>query len=142
MNPAANIKITTDAGNTTLCSGQDVSHNYSYVRNYFELNGKVYLNNSVLSLTDIGEGESALFCKTDKAECCGTRPNRFGEFYYPNGVKVPIEKLQETFYRSRGEQHIRLNRREEGNPTTGMYSCEIPNADDVLVKIYITLVRE
>ena len=105
---------------------------------YFELNGKVYLNNSALSMTDIGEGENALFCKTDKAECCGSS-NRAGEFYYPNGVQVPIKRFQQTFYRNRGEQHIRLNRREEGDPITGTYRCEIPNADDVPVKIYIKL---
>ena len=106
---------------------------------YFEIKGKIYLNNSALPLIDIGEGTSALYCKTDKEECCGTVPNRFGQFYYPNGVQVPIASQQHGFYRNRGDQIIRLNRREGIMSPTGTYQCEIPNADDMMIKIYITL---
>ena len=93
----------------------------------------------MLSSTNVGEGESALYCWTDKEECCGTKPNRFGKFYYPNGVEVPIKRFQHRFYRDRGEQYIRLNQREGGEALTGMYSCEIPNSDNTMVKIYIRL---
>lgn len=106
---------------------------------YFELNGKVYLNNSAVPISEIGEGDKALYCKTDKEDCCGTVPNRFGEFYYPSGVRVPIARLQQSFYRNRGEQIIRLNRREGATSPTGKYRCDIPNADDEVVKIYVTL---
>ena len=106
---------------------------------HFELDGKIYLNNSALPLSEVGEGENALYCKTNKEDCCATRPNRFGEFYYPNGVQVPIARQQHGFYRNRGEQIIRLNRREGIMSPTGMYRCEIPNADGEMVKIYITL---
>jgi hypothetical protein len=44
-------------------------------------------------------------------------------------------------YRNRGEQIIRLNRREWVTPSAGKYWCEIPNADNVVYKIYITLVN-
>ena len=106
---------------------------------YFEINGKVYLNNSAIPLVEVGEGESALYCKTDKELCCGTPPNVFREFYYPNGVQVPVARQQQGFYRNRGEQIIRLNRREGITSPTGRYQCEIPNADDMMVKLYITL---
>ena len=106
---------------------------------YFELNGKVYLNNSALPLTDIGEGTSALYCWTDKEECCGTLPNRFGQFYYPSGVQVPINARGQGFYRNRGNQLIRLNRREGITSPTGTYRCEIPSDDDEIVNIYVTL---
>ena len=42
---------------------------------YFELNGKVYLNNIVISLSEVGENENALLCKTDLVTCCATLPN-------------------------------------------------------------------
>ena len=106
---------------------------------YFELKGSVYLNNSAIPLADIGEGKNALFCKTDKNNCCGMRPNRFGEFYYPNGVRVPISSHRHGFYRNRGDQLIRLNRRRRITSPKGTFRCEIPNSDDVMVKIYITL---
>ena len=109
---------------------------------YFELNGKVYLNNSEVSMFEIGEGEQALLCKTDKKDCCGTVPNRFGEFYYPNGVQVPIAGFGDSFYRNRGEQLIRLNQRAGvalSETSTGIYRCEIPDASGVVKKVFINL---
>ena len=99
---------------------------------HFELRGIVLPNNSAAPLLDVGEGENALLCKTDREECCGTLPNRFGEFYYPNGVQVPIAKQQQGFYRNRGQQVIRLNRRVGVTSPTGRYRCEIPDADGVM----------
>ena len=52
---------------------------------------------------------------------------------------MPISSLQHGFYRNRGDQLIRLNRREGITSPTGRYQCEVPNADDKTVKIYITL---
>ena len=60
---------------------------------YFELKGERYDNNSVVNILAIGEGSSALLCKTNKQDCCGTLPNRFGEFYYPHGARVSLEMV-------------------------------------------------
>ena len=106
---------------------------------YFQLNNKTYTNNSVIKVNAIGEGEEALLCKTDKVECCSTTPNRFGQFYYPNGVKVPIRKAAHGFYRNRGNQLVRLNRRRGVISPTGMYCCEIPDSSNVMQKVFITL---
>ena len=106
---------------------------------YFELQGVVYTNNSAVSLLEVGEGESALLCKTNRGGCCGTPPNRFGEFYYPSGIKVPIAKQQQGFYRNRGEKVVRLNRRGGVTSPTGKYRCEIPDANGSMQSIYITL---
>ena len=112
-------------------------HNPSGV--YFELGGYVYQNNSILPIQEVGENENALYCRTNKKDCCSTEPNRSGDFYYPNRVRVPIAKFQHGFYRNRGERIVRLNRREGITSPTGQYRCEIPNANNVMVKIYITL---
>ena len=106
---------------------------------YFEINGEIYYNNSAVLISEIGEGDNAIYCRTDKVDCCGTRPNRFGEFYYPNGVEVPVSAQRHGFYRNRGEQIVRLNRREGVGSPTGTYRCEVPNANGETVKIYITL---
>ena len=106
---------------------------------YFELNGMVHPNDSAVFLLDVGEGEDALFCKTKMGRCCGTPPNRIGEFYYPNGTQVPIAGLQYGFYRNRGQQVVRLNRREGVISPTGRYRCEIPDVDGMTQNIYITL---
>ena len=106
---------------------------------YFELKGKMYTNNSVIDISNIGEEENALVCKTDKEDCCGTLPNRFGEFYYPNGDRVLIRASGQGFYRNRGEQLIRLNRRPGIMFPTGVYSCEVPDSDGTNRKIFATL---
>ena len=111
----------------------------SIVGVHFELNGKVYANNSFVNIIDIGESEEALLCKTDKVDCCGTVPNRFGEFYYPNGEKVPINKSGEGFFRNRGEQQIRLNRRPGIMTPTGVYRCEIPDGNNMMQKVFINI---
>ena len=76
---------------------------------YFELEGRKYFNNSEISISDVGEGECALLCKTDKEDCCATVPNRYREFYYPNGIHVMVARFGQSFYWNRGEQLIRLN---------------------------------
>ena len=73
-------------------------------------------------MADIGEGESALLCKTDRESCCGTPTNRAGQFYYPNGSLVPISGAGQSFYCDRLTQQIRLNRRQGVNAPTGMYT--------------------
>ena len=105
---------------------------------HFELNGKIYANNSFVNIINIGERDKALLCKTDKVDCCGTVPNQFSEFYYPNGRKVPINNKREGFFRDRREQQIRLNRRPGVVAPTGVYRCEIPDSNDVMQKVYIT----
>ena len=88
----------------------------------------------------MGEGEdNALLCTTDKVDCCGTIPNRFGDFYYPDGEKVSVKIANEGFYRNRGEQSVRLNRREDTVSPTGKFRCQIPDAAGEMQNIYITL---
>ena len=111
------------------------------VKVYFELNGNTFTSNSVASFLDVGEGDGALLCKTNKVACCGTRPNRYGEFYYPSGGRVPIVGVAggAELYRNRGNQLIRLNRRSGVVSPRGKYRCEIPDDSDVMQKIFITL---
>ena len=106
---------------------------------YFEFNGTVHLNNSAIPLLGIGEGDHALQCKTNKEECCKTLPNRFGDFYYPDGTKVSNFNSENGLYRNRGQKVINLNRRVGFILPTGKYRCEIPDADNVKQSIFINL---
>ena len=107
---------------------------------YFILAGELYGNNSRVSMDRVGEGkDGALICRTDKVDCCGDISNRFGEFYYPTGTQVPIKRAGQGFYRNRGDQVIRLNRRRGATSPQGKYRCEIPNASGETKNLYITL---
>ena len=109
---------------------------------YFELNGIAYPNNSVISLSEVGENEHALLCKTDLVPCCGTLPNRFGEFYYPNGDTVSVKGLGHGFYRDRGAQMVCLNRREGVTSPTGKFRCAIPDASGTMRYLFVHLLND
>ena len=74
---------------------------------WFSLNGVTYQNNSVVTLEDIGERDDALLCMTNLTACC--RPSHTGEnvfvlgnWFFPNGTRVPSNSMQWNFYRDRG----------------------------------------
>lgn len=99
----------------------------------------MFLNNSAVKLSEVGEGRRALFCRTDKVACCRTPPNNAGQFYFPNGEKVRTKRFEIGLYRNRHSQHIRLNRRLGVTSPTGVYRCEIPDASGVIQRIFINL---
>ena len=95
-----------------------------------------------MPISDIGGDDGALLCRTNKADCCKT--GRIGEFFYPNGVMVPIMKHRHVFYRDRGEGVVRLNRNadsesEGSRPPRGIYCCEVPDACDIVQRVCINL---
>ena len=104
---------------------------------HFELRGTPYFNNSEVVLSDIGESENALLCVTDNSNCCSEI--RQGEFFFPDGSMVPISRTGGNFYRNRGSQLIRFNRRNDAMSPTGRYRCEIPDAGGNLVSIFINI---
>ena len=92
-----------------------------------------YPNNSVLNIEAIGEYEDALICQTDRSPCCRTSPDRFGEWYYPDGTIVPNSLVGGPFYRDRDDGGlVRLRRRYHHtvDPVTGLFCCVLPDAND------------
>ena len=105
------------------------------------LNGQAIANNSIVLLRNIGEGDGgALLCTTDRTACCTGALGRAGEWFYPDGRRVPImdpppPATAEPYYRNRGTSLIRLNRRiNQGlsDMYTGVYCCEIPDQNNVI----------
>ena len=80
-------------------------------------------------LSDIGEGSNALFCLTDRAQCCTTEAglNR-GIWQFPNDTSVVRNDTSYHFYRIRGYSSVSLNRRSEALGPTGTFTCRIPNS--------------
>ena len=93
--------------------------------------GSEIKNGSVLSIDYIGEGDSAILCKTTNKSCC-RNPFR-GEWYYPNGTLVPVSGRREHFYRTRSSSgEVLLHQRADRMQSiiTGIYCCEIPDSID------------
>ena len=105
----------------------------------FSLNGTTYQNNSLVTLEDISEVD-ALLCVTDQPACCrppytGETWFSFGNWYFPNGTRVPSPGVQWDFIRSRSQSVVRLLRRRGG--VSGIYRCIIPDTMSVDQTIYI-----
>ena len=91
-------------------------------------------------LEDIGEGHDALLCITNRTACCrppytGDMVPGLGNWYFPNGTRVPASGVGRDIYRTRGQMVVRMNRRRGG--VEGIYRCEIPDAMNVIQTIYI-----
>ena len=105
----------------------------------FWLRGTTYLNNSLVTLEDIGEDVDTLFCVTDQNACC--RPPytgvnmSIGNWYFPNGSRVLNSGDQWDFHRTRSQSVVRLHRRRGG--VNGIYRCDLPDAMNVVQTIYI-----
>ena len=99
--------------------------------------GKIYGSNSLFFINEIGKSNSnsALQCVTDKRECC--RWSRLGEWYFPDGSRVPIENDATVFYRNRANNGIvNLNRfSDDIMSPTGQYCCQVPDNTTVNQKL-------
>ena len=85
-------------------------------------------------LEDIGEGDDdGLLCMTEYSTCC--KQPAFGNWFFPNGTRVPSSGNQKDLYRTRGDMVVRLYRRRGG--VDGVYSCKILDAMNIIQTIYI-----
>ena len=107
----------------------------------FSLRGTTYQNNSLVTLEDIGEGYNALLCVTDQPACCrppysdSFRLSAFGNWFFPNGTRVPSSANQWDMHRTRGHMVLPLQRRRGG--AKGIYHCVILDAMNVSQTVYI-----
>ena len=108
----------------------------------FSLRGKIYKNNSLVTLEEIGEGDDALLCITNLPACCrcpytGEMGTDMGNWFFPNGTRIytPGEGTDWDFYRTRGEMVVLMQRIRGGKE--GIYRCDIPDVMNVTQTIYI-----
>ena len=106
------------------------------------LNNVSYTNNSVVNITDIGNGSAALLCTTTFKPCCFSGPPPGTHWYFPNGTRVDRFNTL-PYYRSRIDEHmspvpgtVLLHRNPEGT-TTGIFRCEIRDATGAFQSIYV-----
>lgn len=106
---------------------------------YLSLNGRVLVTNEDLTITDIGEGDRALFCFTDLSQCCVDESR--GQWLFPDGTTIPLDSTQDKldFSIERGSGFVRLNRKNNATSPSGMFCCEVPDATSSLIQICINI---
>ena len=108
------------------------------------LRGHLHGNNSVVTLTDIGEGSKSLLCITNKTKCCLHMDQHQlgpqGNWYYPGSDTAVLSysnRGQSGFYRNRYLSKVRLHRISETTSPTGLFRCTIPDSSDQSLTIFI-----
>ena len=109
---------------------------------YVSFMGANLPNHSYVNLTLVGEagdGSDNVQCHTDLDTCCsdGQGSDR-GDWYFPNGVRLPFNPGIDNIYERRGAQRVDLRRRNNG-ATSGIYRCDIQVDDDGRETVYAGL---
>jgi hypothetical protein len=80
-------------------------------------------------LGNIGEGSDALYCLTNRTQCCGisTGGANRGIWKFPDGSNVGDGTTTDVYF-TRGFSSLLLNRRSSAVVPTGAYRCLIPDA--------------
>ena len=106
------------------------------------LNGLKYTNNSVVNITDIGNGSAALICTTTYTPCCFSGPPPGTNWYFPDGSLVnntntlPYYRTRTDYLFSHEPGAVLLHRNSEGT-TTGVFRCDIPDDSGYFQSIYV-----
>ena len=96
-----------------------------------------HANNSIVTRTDIGTGSAALLCTTTYVFCCSSA-NRDTHWYFPNGSQV-VNDGTLPYYRTRStnpQRAVLLHRNPQGT-TTGIFRCDIPDANGELQSVFV-----
>ena len=94
-----------------------------------------------MTLENIGEGDDSLLCITNLTACCRppyTDPigrQAVGNWYFPNGTRIPSSGNQWDFHRTRGQMVVHMHRRRGGED--GIYHCVIPVTTSIDHTVYI-----
>ena len=87
-----------------------------------------YVDLSQVGRPDAGGGGEGVQCITDLATCCTSTdgPHR-GDWYFPDGTRLPFPAFNVDTYEARVSQGVDLRRNIGINsPTAGIYRCDVP----------------
>ena len=96
---------------------------------YVSFMGETLANHSYVNLSLVGNdgsGSDSVQCHTDLNTCCsGPQGSHRGDWFFPNGTRLPFSEVDPAIYEQRGAQRVDL-RHTSGTTPTGIYSCHIP----------------
>ena len=94
----------------------------------FGNDGPALSNHSYLDLTTVGDsddGSDSVQCVTDLGTCCTmTQGTHRGDWYFPNGNRLPFQSSSSSIVEVRGSMQVELRRRNNG-VANGIYQCTI-----------------
>ena len=104
---------------------------YCQTSPYVSFMNQTLANHSYVDLSLVGNdlsGSDSIQCITNHYGCCSVTegPHR-GDWYFPDGTRLPFFTDDGNISESRGSQRVDLRRNTNANsPTVGIYRCDIP----------------
>ena len=106
------------------------------------MDGRSYQNNSIVRSSTLREGSGTLICETPLETCCSTEETGsapLGSWIMPDGSTEDGENLNIR----RGPSKIYLKIRRDtlllSFPLSGMFTCIIPDSNNVVRSLYILM---
>ena len=95
----------------------------------FGLMGQTLVNHSYVDLSLVGsdnDNSDSVVCHSDLSTCCsgGQGPHR-GDWYFPNGTRLPFSGDHVPIGLGRGAQRVIIRRTNDATGPTGIYRCDI-----------------
>ena len=115
-----------------------------YTGVYLSLNGRIIPNHGYVVISDIGTAgdDTALLGITNHPADSGTmnNPHSGGDWFTPDGTRVPTGTAVPGFRRNRGSMVVRLYRyTATGPPAEGTYYCQIQDDTNTLHTVTVGL---
>ena len=91
---------------------------------YVSFMNQTLANHSYVDLSLVGtSGSDSVQCHTDLSTCCSNQQGSHrGDWYFPNGDRLPFSSNVEVTFEVRTAQRVDL-RRKTGTSPTGIYRC-------------------
>ena len=113
---------------------------------YVSFMGQTLANHSYVDISQVGTGDAAVQCHTDLDTCCsGAQGPHRGDWYFPNGTRLPFPSLfiLQDIFESRQAQRVDLRRTNNAMEPTGIYHCDIETEavhdNDMRETVYVGL---
>ena len=94
---------------------------------YVTFMGNTVPSHGYVNLSQVGgnvNGADSVQCHTDLSTCCtGGQGSHRGDWYFPNGTRLPFI---DDIFMNRGPRRVDLRRRNNANSPVGIYRCDIP----------------
>ena len=84
----------------------------------------------------------ALFCSTDREDCCTNELSITGNWFLPNGSNVTLESNIQSLSIALGNQTVGLNIMNIAELSSGIYHCEMMDRENVTHHLYAGIYPE
>ena len=91
-------------------------------------NGTTVPNHGYVDLSQVGDelyGVDKVQCITDLSTCTGGQGPHRGDWYFPDGTRLPFAAPDVVFFENRVAQRVDLCRRNNASSPVGIYHCGI-----------------